>query len=415
MAGSSSDRSDRAAQARPRALDLLVPMGFAVAAMIAGFGLVVIVSFGLLGAWYRWVYADGGREERAVETIAGSKKATDGPEILYALPIAALAIGSDGSVSEANDRAERLLDRAIKRQHISNIFRAPVILTAVEAAIEKNIPADLQFKVRRPRAMTLRATVTPLSRDSAKRVLLILQDETDRILVEETRSDFVANASHELRTPVAAISALVETLQGSAKDDPVATDRFLGMIVKQTDRMIRLVNDLLSLSRIEADENIVPTADQDVRKVLIDAIATLQPIAEQFETEIIVSVADSLPLVRGSRDELTQVFVNLIENAIKYAGAKGPVSIVATADARSLSVTVSDNGPGIAPENVTRLTERFFRVDPVDSRTRGGTGLGLAIVKHIVNRHRGSLKIESELGHGTDFIIKIPVNHTAYE
>ena len=227
------------------------------------------------------------------------------------------------------------------------------------------------------------------------------------------RSDFVANASHELRTPLAALSGFIETLTGPARDDAQARARFLKTMAAEAARMTRLVNDLLSLSRIEASEHQFPSDRVDLIACLETVADTLQPYAQSRNVVLEQRWPEELPAIAGDRDQLIQLLTNLIDNAIKYGGEGGRVGIAceqlaaAPHGAGPLSgrptvrVVVEDHGPGIAREHLPRVTERFFRVDPARSRHLGGTGLGLAIVKHILRRHRGHLAIASELGHGT--------------
>jgi len=348
------------------------------------------------------------RQSRAKAVDANvAKEMNEAP--LAAFPVPILMFDEDGKVTQATREAEALLQRTLVGLPISLVFRTPTILDAVEEALIRDVDETFDFRIRRPRDMTLTATVRTLPPGGRERVSLMLQDNTDRVLVEGARSDFIANASHELRTPLAAISGIVETLQGTAKDDPTAREKFLGMMHKQTDRMTRLVNDLLSLSRIEADENIQPPTHENLVALLREVLSSVQPLAEKAGANLETAIPSDSLIVQGSRDELMQVFVNLIENAIKYAGDFGPVRVTADLEGNEARVSVSDRGPGIDPDHIPRLTERFYRVDAGASRARGGTGLGLAIVKHIVSRHRGTLKISSKPGEGTDFSVILPL------
>lgn len=231
------------------------------------------------------------------------------------------------------------------------------------------------------------------------------------------RRDFVANVSHELRTPLTALMGFVETLRGAAKDDPVARDRFLAIMEREAGRMNRLVGDLLSLSRVEAEERRRPTTGTDLGAVLRGAMQALAPLAEARQVQLLREGLTEGLKIPADPDQLTQVFTNLIENAIKYGGSGGEVRIsVDKIDyepvlrGAALRVVVADRGEGIDPIHLPRLTERFYRIDTHRSREQGGTGLGLAIVKHIVLRHRGRMKIESEKGQGSRFLILLPVS-----
>ena len=232
------------------------------------------------------------------------------------------------------------------------------------------------------------------------------------------RADFVANASHEIRTPLAGLIGYIETLRGLAKDDPVAKDQFFEIMEQNARRMAHLVDDLLSLSRIEMKEHETPEGDADIPALLDAARGDLAWNAEQRGIAITLETEGRPLIARGDGGELSQVFHNLLDNAIKYGDANGAVTITARpvspvpaelgwpADAiGAIAVSVADQGEGIPREHLARLTERFYRVDTARSRELGGTGLGLAIVKHIVARHRGSLAIESELGDGSTFTV----------
>ncbi|MBF0394790.1 MAG: PAS domain-containing sensor histidine kinase, partial [Alphaproteobacteria bacterium] len=237
---------------------------------------------------------------------------------------------------------------------------------------------------------------------------------------ERMRADFVANASHELRTPLASLLGFVETLRGPARDDAEARERFLAIMHEQGTRMARLIEDLLSLSRIEMNEHSQPRGEVDLDRVLALVVETLEMKARARGMRIALDVPDDLPPVTGDADELAQVFQNLIDNAVKY-GAEGsvvevtvghaataPPALIRRLPAGIVSVTVRDHGDGIAREHIPRLTERFFRIDTARSRKMGGTGLGLAIVKHIVSRHRGVLAVDSEPGQGSVFTVHLP-------
>jgi two-component system phosphate regulon sensor histidine kinase PhoR len=231
------------------------------------------------------------------------------------------------------------------------------------------------------------------------------------------RADFVANASHELRTPLSSLSGFIETLRGHAKDDAAARERFLGIMQDQAQRMRRLIDDLLSLSRIELNEHIAPAKTVDLKTVALDIIDAFQPLARERSIALKLKAEPGLPVVIGERDELVQVLQNLVDNAVKYAHAGTEVEIaLGTGTPAGLPdlvgptchIAVSDHSDGIAREHIPRLTERFYRVDVKQSRERGGTGLGLAIVKHIVSRHRGRLHIRSDIAKGSVFTVILP-------
>jgi two-component system, OmpR family, phosphate regulon sensor histidine kinase PhoR len=241
----------------------------------------------------------------------------------------------------------------------------------------------------------------------SRHALLILRDLTVQQQIERMRTDFVANASHEIRTPLASLAGFIETMQGVAKQDEAARDKFLAVMKAQTDRMTRLTDDLLSLSRIEMQEHEKPAGLIDLEMVLNQTIDGLKQQAGQADVQLTLSVPQSCS-VPGDAHQLQQVFQNLVENALKYASEGRRVAISVERYDLYTDVQVRDHGRGIAAHHLPRLTERFYRVDVQDSRTRGGTGLGLAIVKHILNRHRGRLLIFSEAGYGSLFTARLP-------
>ena len=252
-------------------------------------------------------------------------------------------------------------------------------------------------------------TVAPLDRSGEDRALVLtLRDVTEALRVERMRADFVANASHELRTPLASLLGFVETLQGPARDDARARDRFLAIMAEQARRMARLIDDLLSLSRIEGNLHVRPAEAVDLALAVRHVTETLTTLAAESGAAIEVDAPEPV-VVAGDRDEILRVAENLVENAIKYGEGGGRIEVKVAAQRRQGVLTVRDYGPGIAPEHLPRLTERFYRIDAGQSRAKGGTGLGLAIVKHIVARHRGRLQIDSDVGHGTLITVSIPL------
>jgi two-component system phosphate regulon sensor histidine kinase PhoR len=240
---------------------------------------------------------------------------------------------------------------------------------------------------------------------------VVLSDRSREHAVERMRADFVANVSHELRTPLASLIGFIDTLRGPAANDPPAQQRFLGIMGEQAARMNRLIDDLLSLSRIELIEHQAPSDTVELCELVTRLVAGFEPRLRERSVKLDLRVPDELPAVIGDADQLTQVLQNLLDNAVKYGREGGTVRLdVATAPPGrpGVVVTVADQGAGIPREHLPRLTERFYRVDTGRSRAAGGTGLGLAIVKHIVNRHRGQLAIESEEGTGTTVTVWLP-------
>jgi two-component system phosphate regulon sensor histidine kinase PhoR len=241
----------------------------------------------------------------------------------------------------------------------------------------------------------------------------LLRDLTEVERINQMRADFIAIASHELRTPLASLRGFIETLQGTAKEDTGARERFLPIMAEQASRMTRLIDALLSLSRVEMNAHVPPSDLVDLNDVLNHAKDTLDPLARETAFRFDVGRFPRPAIVRGDRDELLQVLQNLVQNALKYGDRGGQVRIEAKhipslgPQAGRYAIAVIDTGPGIAPEHLPRLTERFYRVDVASSREKGGTGLGLAIVKHILNRHRGELAIASKPGKGSTFTIML--------
>jgi two-component system, OmpR family, phosphate regulon sensor histidine kinase PhoR len=329
--------------------------------------------------------------------------------LVDALPDAAIVVSDRGQVLSSNERADTLFEVHPVGQHITYAFRSPVVLQAVNEALLQAKSSRVQHSVRIPVAHTLDVHVSPLgSLDQSMRVaLIVMRDLTYEQQVERMRADFVANASHELRTPLASLTGFIETIQGAAKDDPKAQKNFLALMKTQADRMARLIDDLLSLSRIEISEHVQPTGTVDLVAVVKRARDLLAIEAKAADCEIRIDLTETLKVV-GEEDQLSQVVHNLIENAIKYGGEGKFIDIEGRSQNGMVSLSVRDYGPGIAAQHVPRLTERFYRVNVQDSRTRGGTGLGLAIAKHIINRHRGRLTIESVPGKGSVFSIYLP-------
>jgi two-component system phosphate regulon sensor histidine kinase PhoR len=335
--------------------------------------------------------------------------------VVQALPDPLLVLSRQGNILASNGPAEEILGGNLTGKPISLTVRSPVILDAVASVAATGFPVHAEFERQVPFERRFDAFVTPVafsasegSEVSAPLVLIVLKDLTREQQLERMRADFVANASHELRTPLASLLGFIETLQGPARSDAAARKKFLEMMRSQAGRMQRLIDDLLSLSRIELNAHRRPTAVVDLSSVIHQAGELLAGMARQTSVAVNLDVAPGL-MVIGDGDELMQVMQNLIENALKYAGAGKRIDITAASTTHGeVEANVTDYGPGIAGEHIPRLTERFYRVSVQESRSRGGTGLGLAIVKHILNRHRGKLFIFSEMGKGSRFTIRLP-------
>ena len=340
--------------------------------------------------------------------VSASAALDDLNAVLQALPHAAVLLDESGRVTARNQQAADLTGAAAGKPFAAS-FRVPDLLSAIAQVQEGADMAEAAFTLPVPVERSIEAHVAPVAADGRRFTLVFLHDITAMVRVEKMRADFVANASHELRTPLTSLSGFLETIMGPARDDPEATQRFLEIMQTQAQRMRRLIDDLLSLSRIELNEHVRPAAKADLAGIARDVVDAAQPALTRAGIKAVVSVAEGARDVTGARDELLQIAQNLIDNAVKYGGEGGDVSVAIFPAEGMTALAVSDKGPGIAREHIPRLTERFYRVDDAASRERGGTGLGLAIVKHILNRHRGRLEIESEPGKGSKFTVFIPV------
>jgi two-component system phosphate regulon sensor histidine kinase PhoR len=409
---------------RARPVLLTAALVFTALAQVAGLGAVpaligfAAVAFAVLVREARF---SGGAEaaphadrlmpaivDRAVEAVVSD------------LPDPTIVLTPESMVVAFNESAQEITPGILRGEPISFALRVPNVLEAIRAVAASREMRRIEFFQRVPTDRWWEATIAPLvlpggAGPDRHLVLLALRDLTPLRRVEEMRADFVANASHELRTPLASLSGFIETLQGPARNDPSSRDRFLAIMKEQATRMARLIDDLLSLSRIEQKVHIHPDTTADLVAIVHEVADGLSPLAQERDVEIRITDRARALDVLGDRDELIRVFENLIENALKYgaSGKRVDISLArepATGEARDAIVSVRDYGPGIAPEHLPRLTERFYRVDIGESRAQGGTGLGLALVKHILNRHRGRLMIESTPGSGANFSVRLPLS-----
>jgi two-component system phosphate regulon sensor histidine kinase PhoR len=326
--------------------------------------------------------------------------------LVEALPQAAVLAGPDGAVTAFNAPATQLFPYLRAGQPLSFAMRDPDLLAAVAASATDRQRRRLEIIERLPVERAFAAHIGPVNGEGT---LLVFDDLTASRSLERMRVDFVANASHELRTPLASLLGFVETLRGPARDDAQARERFLAIMEAQARRMARLIDDLLSLSRIELNAHVRPTGRVDLATAVRQIADALRPLAQERDASLALDLPSGEVNAAGDRDELLRVFENLIENAIKYGRQGGRVTVsVSRRNAGEVVAEVADDGPGVAAEHLPRLTERFYRVSVVASRDAGGTGLGLAIVKHILARHRGRLEIESTVGRGSTFRVVLP-------
>lgn len=357
--------------------------------------------------------------------------------LITVLPMPVVIVGPNERVAEVNEATIRLFGNDSRGMHYITAFRQPAILDAIEQTARDGTVRQTRYLGTEGRRDTYwQVTVGSVPMQVGRGVVLSFEDMTAVEESSQIRRDFVANVSHELRTPLTALLGFVETLKGAARDDPEARNRFLGIMEKEAGRMARLVDDLLWLSRVEQEERMRPRDMVDLSVILDRVVAAITPVAEKAGVRLVVEkpetwsetqldsqsgalpgvIPATLPEIPGDGRQLQQVITNLIENAVKYGGNNKQVEIALSGPveepslrSKGVRISVTDHGEGIAPHHIPRLTERFYRVDNHRSREMGGTGLGLAIVKHIVNRHRGRLRIESELGKGSRFMVILPL------
>ena len=338
------------------------------------------------------------------------------------LPDPVLMLDAARRVVRTNAAAQALLGLNLVGRDLAAMIRNPALLQAVDFVLGGGEQeTDVEFAFHVPVERYFSARIVRLDEPDERSIVLViaLNDVTTLHRSEEMRSDFIANASHELRTPISVILGCVQTLRGPARDDPDAQAEFFGLMEGQAQRMARLVDDLLALSRIELNEHTTPTEEIDLDSLLGQVRDALSMNAVTRGMDVAIDISPDLAPLKGDSEDLTKVFQNLMDNAIKYSADKTTVTVHAgpagsglppplTDPSHYIAVSIADRGEGIAPEHLPRLTERFYRVDTAQSRRLGGTGLGLAIVKHAINRHRGALTIESTQGEGSVFTVYLP-------
>jgi len=354
-------------------------------------------------------------------------------------PILVVAASEAGDVTSrrvviSNAAAQALLRIGEGETLLIAAIRDPDVLDAADAALFGAGEGEAVYEISgsHSRSLRVRARALQAEPDGTRLALLTFHDETEMRRVERTRVDFLANASHELRTPLASLAGFIDTLRGHARDDAEAREKFLSIMQGQAWRMARLIDDLMSLSRIELNEHVAPRGVVDLALLVGEVVEATGPVAAQRGVRLDWRAPNDATLVRGDRDQLVQVVQNLLDNAIKYSsdGQTVGLSLCQTSDATGgdkddrprlpllspdvgagdyAALRIDDHGPGIARQNLPRLSERFYRVEGQKTAERPGTGLGLAIVKHIVNRHRGGLVVASGEGQGSSFTVHLPL------
>lgn len=325
-----------------------------------------------------------------------------------------LFINSFNVISAANKAAKSYYGDIIGK-NLSSFLRAPDLLDKIEKCKNERKNEYLEFEINLPTYSFFRLTIVPLSQ---KNVLIVIKDYTDVKKSEQLRSDFVANVSHELKTPLVSIKGFLETISNSAKDDPKAQEKFIKIMQEQANKMEILILDLMSLSRIEMQEHIQPDGKVNMKEIITSIQNIPNKSLNKKNIKINSNIEGHLPLVRGNYEKLSEVVQNIYDNAIKYTKENTTISIVLKRNNTKLlngavSLSIKDEGIGIAKDEIHRVTERFYRTSNAKKNLIQGTGLGLAIVKHIVNQHRGELEINSRLNEGSEFIIHLPIYETS--
>ena len=418
------DRTLPSAKRGGRFVILAAAVVFAALAIAGALPLAYALGgFGIVAAAAALAIRSAKEEDRLSQPVAISER---GDSVLRAvvagLPDPVVALDRDGRVLALNERARALAPALRQGEPVAFALRMPELIEAIGRAASEGEEQRVVYSERVPVDRWFETVVMPVKREpgAAKPdlVLMTFHDLTPLRRVEEMRADFVANASHELRTPLAALLGFIETLQGSAREDAKARQRFLAIMQEQARRMARLIDDLLSLSRIELNAHRRPDTPVDLVPIVRQVVDGLETLARDRGVTVSIEAANALRVL-GDHDELVRIFENLVENALKYGAAGRRVDVkiepgLSAEGEAEAQVSVRDYGPGIAPEHLPRLTERFYRVDVTESRAQGGTGLGLALVKHILNRHRGRLTIESAPGAGAAFIVHLPTAVSAH-
>ncbi|MBN9256901.1 MULTISPECIES: ATP-binding protein [unclassified Mesorhizobium] len=350
--------------------------------------------------------------ERAAAMEASGLQRLSGEYLAAAVADPLIIFDRTATIVHANAAAFAAFGGIAPGMSLSLKFRAPEMQSLLDSVLAGTVASSvIEYLEKLPVERAYRVSASSVGHGTDLYVLAF-KDQSESRRIDRMRADFIANASHELRTPLASIAGFIETLRGPARNDPAARDQFLQIMQNQTGRMARLIDDLLSLSRLEMKPYLRPGTEVDLRQTVDSVIDSLAPLATENGVVVERDFPQGRLAVPGDRDELFQVFENLLENACKYgqSGGRVAVSIARTEDGPEpgIDVTIRDFGPGIPEEHIPRITERFYRVDVESSRTQKGTGLGLSIVKHILTRHNGRLSIKSEVGKGAAFSVHLP-------
>jgi len=364
-------------------------------------GIDPIISGSVFVVWIGSLLVAAGQPPETPPTIVKQSFSRDAMRDLIENSATPLLVTEKNLIAIANRAARRMLGQHIIGQDARVAFRHPEAATLVGE--RRNGKAIVRGLVRRQ-------DIWQINRQAVDENLAVIEliNQTAEADISRAHTDFVANASHELRTPLAAILGYVETLRESGDNlDSPTSQKFLEIIEREAQRLHSLISDLMSLSRVEAEKHDLP--QQVLELAPLTQQAARDAAGSQRIDRIVLQISEQ-PNVRGDHQQLEQVVRNLVDNALKYGSPDTPVQVQLDLARDGMArITVSDQGDGIAPEQIPHLTRRFYRTDPGRSRASGGTGLGLAIVKHIVERHRGRLDIESDLGKGTRVIVRLPV------
>ncbi len=382
--------------------------------------LPALIGFAAIMAGAAFIPREGVRNPLRLQFLeAEQSPPTDiGLAMLNALPAPAVLLDPFGRIASFNELASDFWPALRKGDHISGVMRDPGVLDAIaKAHLTPGRRAVVSFEQRVPIERHTEATISWIAKDSKLRlgsvpaIMIYIRDLTEQERLDSLYTDFVANASHELRTPLASVIGYIDTLRGAARNDEKVRDQFLDIMARQAHRMARLIENLLSLSRIEMRVHLRPQTRVDLNDIAQHVLTDLRPLAEQTGVAFHLTTLPEAAWILGERDELVQVITNLVDNGVKYGRNGGNVWLTisrgkANGDRGRFLLTVRDDGEGIDEKHLPRLTERFYRANDV-SNQKSGTGLGLAIVQHVVNRHRGELRISSEIGKGSSFTISL--------